>query len=41
MPNIEDALELLAGVSEAAAEPGLNKVEVQRLYVMATFVPTS
>jgi hypothetical protein len=41
MSSVEDALKLLAGTLEAAAELGLNEVEVQRLYVMATYAPTS
>jgi hypothetical protein len=41
MSSVEDALKLLAGALEAAAELGLNEVEVQRLCVMATYAPTS
>jgi len=36
LPSVEDALKKLAGALEAASAPGLSKVEVQRLQVVAT-----
>jgi hypothetical protein len=36
LPSVEEALRILAGALQAAAKPGLNKVEVQRLQVVAT-----
>jgi hypothetical protein len=35
LPSVEDALKKLAGALEAASTPGLSKVEVQRLQVVA------
>jgi transcriptional regulator len=40
LPSVEDALKILAGALKAAAEPGLDKVEVQRLQVVATLART-
>ena len=37
---MEDALKILAAALKAAAEPGLDKVEVQRLQVVATLART-
>ena len=36
LPSVEEALKKLAGALEAASAPGLTKVEVQRLQVIAT-----
>jgi hypothetical protein len=36
LPSIEEALKRLAGALEVACSPGLSKVEVQRLQVVAT-----
>jgi hypothetical protein len=36
LPSVEETLKKLAGALEAASEPGLTKVEVQRLQVIAT-----
>jgi hypothetical protein len=38
--SVEDALGMLAGALEAACKPGLDKVEVQRLQVVATLART-
>jgi ribosomal protein L10 len=36
LPSVEEALGMLAGALKAACKPGLDKVEVQRLQVVAT-----
>jgi hypothetical protein len=36
LPSVEEALKKLAGALEASCAPGLSKVEVQRLQVVAT-----
>ena len=36
LPSVEEAVRMLAGAPKAACKPGLDKVEVQRLQVMAT-----
>jgi hypothetical protein len=36
LPSIEEALKMLAGALGKACDPGLDKVEVQRLQVVAT-----
>ncbi len=36
LPSVEEAQRMLAGVLRASVEPGLDKVEVQRLRVVAT-----
>jgi len=40
LPSAEEALKILAGALKAAAEPDLEKVEVQRLHVVATLAKT-
>jgi hypothetical protein len=40
LPSIEEALRILAGALKAATEHGLDKVEVQRLQVVATLART-
>lgn len=40
LPSIEEALKRLAGALEVACSPGLSKVEVQRLQVVATLART-
>jgi len=40
LPSVEEALKILAGALKAAAGPGLDKVEVQRLQVVATLART-
>jgi hypothetical protein len=40
LPSVEETLILLAGALRAAKEPGLNKVEVQRLQAIATLSRT-
>jgi len=40
LPSVEEALKILAGALNAAAQPGLDKVEVQRLQVVATLART-
>lgn len=40
LPSVEDTLKELAGALKAAKEPGLNKVEVQRLQAIATLART-
>jgi len=40
LPSVEDALKILAAALKAAAGPGLDKVEVQRLQVIATLART-
>jgi len=40
LPSAEEALLMLAGALKAATKPGLDKVEVQRLQVLATIAKT-
>jgi hypothetical protein len=40
LPSVEETLKDLAGALRAAKEPGLNKVEVQRLHAIATLART-
>jgi hypothetical protein len=40
LPSVEEALLKLAGALEAACKPGLDKVEVQRLQVVAMIAKT-
>ncbi len=40
LPSVEEALKKLAGALDAACAPGLNKVEVMRLQVVATIAKT-
>jgi DNA repair ATPase RecN len=40
LPSIEETLKALAGALKAAKEPGLNKVEVQRLQAIANLSRT-
>jgi hypothetical protein len=40
LPSVEEALKILAGALIAASKPGLNKVEVQRLQIIATLART-
>ncbi|MCW4004812.1 MAG: hypothetical protein NWE95_12975 [Candidatus Bathyarchaeota archaeon] len=40
LPSVEETLKELAGALKAAKEPGLNKVEVQRLQAIATLART-
>lgn len=40
LPSVEEALLMLAGALKAACESGLDKVEVQRLQVVATLART-
>jgi DNA repair ATPase RecN len=40
LPSVEDTLKELAAALKAAKEPGLNKVEVQRLQAIATLART-
>ena len=40
LPSVEETLRKLAGALEAASAPGLSKVEVQRLQVVATLAKT-
>jgi hypothetical protein len=40
LPCVEEALLMLAGALKAACKPGLDKVEVQRLQVVATLART-
>ena len=40
LPSVEEALKILAAALEKAAESGLDKVEVQRLQVIATLART-
>jgi hypothetical protein len=35
LPSVEDALKMLAGALKASVKPGLNRLEVQRLQVVA------
>jgi hypothetical protein len=40
LPSIEEALRILAGALKTASQPNLDKVEVQRLQVVATISRT-
>ncbi len=40
LPSVEETLRKLAGALDAASAPGLSKVEVQRLQVVATLAKT-
>jgi len=40
LPTVEEALKILAGALRAAAEPELDRVEVQRLQAVATLART-
>jgi hypothetical protein len=40
LPSVEETLKKLAGALDAACAPGLNKVEVMRLQVVATLART-
>jgi hypothetical protein len=40
LPSVEEALKMLAGALKAACKSGLDKVEVQRLQVIATLART-
>lgn len=40
LPSVEEALKILAGALNAASKPGLDRVEVQRLQVVATLART-
>ena len=40
LPSVEEALKMLAGALTAAVKSGLNRVEVQRLQVVATLART-
>jgi len=40
LPSVEEALKMLAGALKTACQPGLDKVEVQRLQVIATLART-
>jgi len=40
LPSVEEALKILAGALISAAKPGLDRVEVQRLQVVATLART-
>jgi hypothetical protein len=40
LPSVEEALKILAGALKAAAKPGLDRVEVQRLQAIATIAKT-
>jgi hypothetical protein len=40
LPSVEETLGKLAGALDAACKPGLDKVEVQRLQVVATIAKT-
>jgi len=40
LPSVEEALTILAGALKAAANPGLDRVEVQRLQTVATLART-
>jgi hypothetical protein len=40
LPSVEEALRMLAGALRAAAKPGLDRVEVQRLQAVATISKT-
>jgi hypothetical protein len=40
LPSVKDALKILAAALRASTKPGLDKVEVQRLHVVATLART-
>jgi hypothetical protein len=40
LPSVEEALKILAGALKAAAKPGLDRVEVQRVQAIATIAKT-
>jgi len=40
LPSVEEALKILAGALEAAAEPDIDQVEIRRLHVVATLAKT-
>jgi hypothetical protein len=40
LPSIEDALRMLAGALKASVKPGLNRLDVQRLQVVANISQT-
>ena len=40
LPSIQEALQILAGALKAAAQPGLDNTEIQRLQVVATLART-
>ena len=40
LPSVEEALKMLAAALKASCKPGLDKVEVQRLQVVATLART-
>lgn len=40
LPSVEEALKILAAALKGATQPGLDKVEVQRLQVVATLAKT-
>lgn len=40
LPSVEDALKILAGALNRSAKPSLDRVEVQRLQVIATLART-
>ncbi len=40
LPSVEETLKKLAGALEVASAPGLNKIEIQRLQVVATIAKT-
>jgi hypothetical protein len=40
LPSIEETLKKLAGALEAASTPGLDRIEIQRLQVIATIAKT-
>jgi len=40
LPTVEEALKILAGALKTAANPGLDRVEVQRLQTVATLART-
>jgi hypothetical protein len=40
LPSVEEALRMLAGALKAAAKPGIDRVEVQRLQAVAAIAKT-
>jgi len=40
LPSVEEALRMLAGALKRSCQPGLDKVEIQRLQVVATLART-
>jgi hypothetical protein len=40
LPSIEETLKKLAGALEAASTPGIDRIEIQRLQVIATIAKT-